>query len=263
MEAIALAIVALIGLVVGSFLNVLIYRVPLKKSIAWPSSTCPNCDEPIKKYDNIPVISYLILKGKCRSCDEAISLQYPAIELLSGGLTVISFLYFGITLSAVLSSFFLLVLLTVAAIDIKHKIIPNVIILPAIAVSAIIVVVGEIFGYESLPLVGRASLALAVIGFLAGGGLLLVIALLWRGGMGGGDIKLAGFMGIFLGPFVLLGLFAGFLFGSVAGVVSMAVFHKDRRDLIPFGPFLSLGAIIGLFFGPAILNWYLSASGLG
>lgn len=262
MEIIVLIIVAVIGLVIGSFLNVLIYRVPLKKSIAWPSSTCPNCNEPIKKYDNIPVISYLILKGKCRNCGEGISLQYPAIELLSGGLVVLSFLYFGITFQAILSSFFLLTLLTVAAIDIHHKIIPNVIILPSIIFSAVVVLVAEIFGYKSLPLVGQTSLVQAVIGFLAGGGLLLVIALLWRGGMGGGDIKLAGFMGIFLGPYVLMGLFAGFLFGSVAGLVAMAVFHKDRRDLIPFGPFLSLGAIVALFFGPAILNWYLSATGL-
>jgi len=262
METLVLAIVAVIGLIIGSFLNVLIYRVPIKKSIAWPSSTCPNCDERIKKYDNIPLLSYLILRGKCRSCGQAISPRYPAIELLSAILVVISFLYFGITLSAVLSSFFLLILLTVAVIDIGHKIIPNVIILPSIVISGIIAVVGEIFGYETLPLVGQASLVEAIIGFLAGGGLLFIIALLWRGGMGGGDIKLAGFMGIFLGRYVLMGLFAGFLFGSIAGLISMAVFHKDRRDLIPFGPFLSLGAIVALFFGPALLNWYLSASGL-
>ncbi len=262
MEIIAFAIIATIGLVIGSFLNVLIYRIPMKKSIVWPSSACPKCGEPIKKYDNIPVISYLILRGKCRSCGDPISFRYPLTELLSGGLVVISFLYFGITLQAVLSSFFLLVLLTVAMIDVKHKIIPNVIILPSIVISAVVAVAVEVFGFGGLPLVGRASIIEVVIGFLLGGGLLLIIALLWSGGMGGGDIKLAGFMGIFLGRYVLLGLFAGFLFGSVAGLIAMAVFHKNRRDLIPFGPFLSLGAIVALFVGPAILNWYLSATGL-
>lgn len=262
METLAYILTAIIGLIIGSFLNVVIYRVPEKKSIVRPASACPNCGEPIKRYDNIPVISYLVLRGKCRNCGNPISIQYPLVEVSTSALAVLSLVKFGITASFLLAAFFLIVLLTVTVIDLQRQIIPNAIIIPTTAVAGVLAVSGEFTGPKLLPLIGTASVIEAVIGFIGGGGLLLLIALLWKGGMGGGDIKLAAFMGIFLGRYVIMALFIGFLVGAVAGVISIAMFQKSRRDLLPFGPFLSLGAVVTLFLGTAILNWYLTLSGL-
>lgn len=263
METIILLPVAIFGLVIGSFINVLIYRVPEGKSIAWPASHCPGCLQPLKWYDNIPLVSFLWLRGKCRSCGQPISRQYPLVELASVLLAVLALLKFGLSYEFAAASFFLLVLLTVAVIDLQRQIIPNRIIIPAIVFSAGAAIVTALLRHEILPIVGKISWLEVLIGFIAGGGLLLVIAMIRPGGMGGGDIKLAALMGIFLGRYVLMSLFIGFLLGSLAGLVSMVFFHKNRRDLLPFGPFLSLGAVLTIFFGAALLNWYLGVTGLG
>lgn len=256
------AVAAIIGLSVGSFLNVLIYRVPEKLSIVSPPSHCPSCGKRLKWYDNIPVVSYLVLRGRCRQCGERISIQYLMVEATSAFLTVAAVYRFGAGTAAA-AVFFLLTLLTVSAIDLRLKIIPNRIIIPAMIVSAVASIIFFPLGREFLPLIGRANLPEAAIGFILGGGLLFLIALVWSGGMGGGDIKLGAFMGLFLGRYVLMALFFGFLLGSLAGLVSIALLHKGRKDMLPFGPFLALGSLLTLFFGVAILNWYLSVSGMG
>lgn len=263
------------GLVVGSFANVLIYRVPLKKSIVYPASHCPNCGTPIKWYDNIPVASYAVLSGKCRSCGKPISARYPAVELACGLLFAWSAYTYGLGLGglesvrAVLAAAFTTMLLVLAVIDLDHKILPDVIVLPAMVFGGAVVGAQWIAGVDVLPLVASAQLspwtsgfARAIFGFVLGGGVLLLIALPWRGkGMGGGDIKLMAMMGLFLGPFVLFDLFVGVFLGSVVGIYLIAVQKKSRKDLLPFGPFLVMGAYITLTWGEQIIMAYLGAIG--
>ena len=263
METAIFILIGIIGLVIGSFLNVLIYRVPEGKSIAWPASHCPNCDQPLKWRDNVPLLSFIILRGKCRSCGQPISWQYPLVELSAAVISIMALLKFDLSSAFLAAAFFMLVLLTVAVIDLQRQIIPNRIIIPAMIFSAAVALFTALIGRDFLPVAGRTSLLMAAVGFAAGGGLLLLVAVIRPGGMGGGDIKLAGFMGIFLGPYVIMALFIGFLLGSLAGLTSIILLHKSRRDLLPFGPFLSFGAILTLFFGGAILKWYLGLSGMG
>ncbi|MEW6188688.1 MAG: prepilin peptidase [Actinomycetota bacterium] len=244
------------GLAVGSFLNVCIYRLPRKESIIFPNSHCPHCGGVIKIYDNIPLVSYLLLKGRCRYCEGRISIQYPLVELLTGLLFLFCFLKFGPSTRFLSASFFTSILLLVAAIDLKHKIIPNKVILPALVIQAILVILSN-----------PQAMSSSLIGFFIGGGLLLLVALLAhlflrREGMGGGDIKLAAFLGIFLGWYVLIALFLGFLLGAIAGIALIIFKEMSRRDIIPFGPFLALGGLITLFFGPQIFHYYLSLCSL-
>ncbi|MDI6689414.1 MAG: prepilin peptidase [Actinomycetota bacterium] len=240
------------GLAIGSFLNVCIYRLPRKESIIFPSSHCPHCGRIIRAYDNIPLIGYLLLKGRCRYCKGRISIQYPLVELLTGLLFLFCFLKFGLSSGFLSASFFTSILLLVASIDLKHKIIPNKVILPALVVQFILVILSN-----------PQAIGSSLIGFFIGGGLLLLVALLAhlflrREGMGGGDIKLAAFLGIFLGWHVLTALFLGFLLGAISGIALIIFKGMSRKDIIPFGPFLALGGFITLFFGPQIFRYYLS-----
>lgn len=235
----------------GSFINVCIYRVPRGISIISPKSFCPNCKAPIKPYDNLPIISYIILCGKCRNCQATINLRYLAVELaaasISAGL-VAKFL-----LSPGLGPFFILamLLLTIAFIDLENKIIPDTLSLPGIAV-----------GLLSSLLLRQTPFFNSAIGALVGGGILYATALaaqaiLKQEGMGGGDIKLLAMIGSFLGwQKTLLTLFLAVFVGSITGGIYVLASGKGKREPIPFGPFLSLGAIISIFAGEELIAWY-------
>jgi len=251
----------LLGLMVGSFLNVCIYRIPHNESIIAPPSKCPKCKKPIKPWDNIPLLSYLMLSGKCRYCKEPISLMYPFVEFMTGILFALSFLKFNISLSLFSGLFFISVLIVVAFIDIKYLIIPNKVIYPAFLFALFFIVVA-FFNRQTLPLVGLKGPLLSIAGFLAGGIFLFIVAVAGekvfkQEVMGGGDIKLAAFLGIFLGWYVLLALLLGFLCGSVVGIILVILKRKGKKDFVPFGPSLALGGVITLFFGLQIYEFYM------
>jgi len=244
------------GTIVGSFLNVCICRMPKDESIVSPPSHCPYCDYQIRWYDNIPLVSYLLLRGKCRGCGSRISLQYPLVELLNGLLTLALFLRFGPTLTFITLFLFCSSLVVITFIDIEHQIIPDEISLPGI-------VLGFIFSFF-LPWQTWLN---SLLGILLGGGSLLLVAygyqwLTGKEGMGGGDIKLLAMMGAFLGwksiPFII---FASSLVGSVVGVTMMLIQKKDSKLAIPFGPYLAFGAILHIFYGRQIVQWYFGLSG--
>lgn len=244
------------GMVVGSFLNVCICRMPKNESIVFPPSHCPGCSYQICWYDNIPLLSYLFLRGKCRGCGVHISLQYPLVELLNGVLTLLLFLRFGPTLAFATLFLFCSALVVITFIDIEHQIIPDEISLSGIVVGFILSFF--IPGYSWLN---------SLLGILLGGGTLLLVAYVYqrltgKDGMGGGDIKLLAMMGAFLGwkavPFIL---FASSLIGSIVGVSIMLLQKKDSKLAIPFGPYLAVGAVLYIFYGRSLIRWYLGLSG--
>jgi len=247
-----IGIVFFYGICIGSFLNVCIFRIPASQSIVKPPSSCPKCRNKIKFYDNIPIFSYLILMGKCRYCQEKISIRYPLIELITGIIAILTYLSFGLTYTSLVYFIFMSTLLTVSMIDIDHQIIPDVISLPGIPVFFIAALfIPEITVVDS------------IIGIIAGGGSLYLVGLTYylikkTEGMGGGDIKLLAMIGGLIGwKGILFTVFAGSLAGSVIGFIIMATTRYMNMKLkIPFGPFLSLGAILYLFFGDLLINWY-------
>lgn len=251
METLTLAFVFAFGAIIGSFLNVCIARLPDGRSVVRPPSHCPNCQSFLAWYDNVPILSYLVLAGRCRTCRARISPIYPAVEILTGALAMALFLRLGPTLAFAGYFAFAAALIVITFIDLDHQIIPDVISLPGIAV-------GLAFSLLS-PLVTPLD---AILGVLVGGGLLLSIAWLyqaWRGqeGMGGGDVKLLAMIGAFLGwQSIFVTLFVGSVIGSVIGVAVMAYQRADSKLAIPFGPFLACGALVYLFFGDRILAYY-------
>ncbi|MCL4499107.1 MAG: prepilin peptidase [Chloroflexi bacterium] len=255
----------LFGLAIGSFLNVCIYRIPAGLSLVHPPSRCPACETPVRPVDNVPLLSFLLLKGKCRSCGAPISWRYPAVEALTGVVFVLLYARFGMSINALAGIFFASVVIVVSFIDLDTERIPNKVILPAIAAGAALIV-PDFVGYKILPLVGGGALH-SIAGFFVGGGSLLIIALaaplfFKKDAMGGGDIKLAAFIGLFLGVYSLLALFFSFLIGAIAGVFLLARGSRGRSDTIPFGPYLAIGAIIVTLGGPELWRFYLAASGL-
>jgi leader peptidase (prepilin peptidase)/N-methyltransferase len=240
------------GLVLGSFLNVCIHRIPLRKSIINPPSSCPRCGERINFYDNIPLISYMVLRGRCRHCRQPIPVRYPLVELIMGLLSVSLFIRYHLSHQYFLFLLFTASLVLISFIDMGHKIIPDVISIPGIIAGLLAsAIFRHITWYDSL------------IGILGGGGILYLVALVFKRltgkeGMGGGDIKLLAMIGAWMGwkaiPFVIL---AGSLTGALIGGVSLALAGKGLGTRIPFGPFLALGALVQLFFGREILSWYL------
>ncbi len=241
-----------VGLCIGSFVNVLIYRLPLGKSVVRPPSACPNCGASIRWYDNIPVLSYLILCGKCRHCRARISPRYPFVEITTGVLSLTLFLQHGVSWTYLFYFIFVSALIAVIFIDFDHQIIPDVITYPGIAI-----------GFISSLLLPNITYKDSLIGIILGGGILYLTALAYlafakREGMGGGDIKLLAMIGAFLGwqamPFTIL---ISALLGSLVGIIAMLKTGKDTKMAIPFGPFLSIGAILYLFWGKRITQWYL------
>ena len=244
------------GMVVGSFLNVCICRMPNKESVVSPPSHCPHCDYQICWYDNIPLVSYLLLRGKCRGCGAHISLQYPLVELLNGVLTLFVFFKFGPTLEFAVWFLFCSALVVITFIDIEHQIIPD-----EISLSGI--VVGFVLSFFMKDHTWMNSL----LGILLGGGSLLLVAYIYqrltgKDGMGGGDIKLLAMMGAFMGwkaiPFII---FASSLVGSLVGVSIMLLQKKNSKLAIPFGPYLAFAAVLYIFYGEPLIRWYLGVSG--
>lgn len=244
------------GAIVGSFLNVCIYRLPREESIVFPGSHCPHCKISLRFYDNIPIISYILLRGKCRHCHHFISLQYPIIE----GITALSFLFifihFGISLNSLIYFAFISALIVITVIDLYHQIIPDVLSLPGIGIGLLAsLVLPNITFWESL------------IGIISGGGILLLVAsgyqwLFKREGMGGGDVKLLAMIGAFLGwKSVFLTIILSSFIGSFVGIILILIKGKNFKYAIPFGPFLSLGAVISLFYQSEIISWYLRYRG--
>lgn len=240
-----LIILFLVGAAIGSFLNVCIYRLPRKESVIAPASHCPSCDMPLKWYENIPLLSYAVLRGKCRRGGEAIPIRYPLVELLNATLYVLAGLKFDATLPLLPALLFISALIVIFFIDLEHYIIPNVVVLPVAVVGLAANIAIDPDRWLELLLAGSLSAAF-----------FLVVVLIKPGGMGMGDVKLAGMLGFFLGRQVLVGLFTGFLTGAVVGVALMAAGRKGRKSRIPFGPFLAIGALVALFFGQQLLDWY-------
>ncbi len=243
----------LFGLIIGSFINVCIYRLPRNESVVFPPSSCTKCKNKIRPWDNIPVISFLLLRGKCRFCRTPISSKYPLVELLHGIGFLFIFHEFGLSFQTPIYLLFFSSLVAVIFIDLSHQIIPDVITLPGI-------VIGVLAASTILP----PGLLNSLIGLLLGGGLfylvaVLSLAILKKEGMGGGDIKLIAMIGAFLGwQAVLLTIFLAALSGSIVGVSMILMKGRNRADLIPFGPYLALGAMTTLFWGRGILTWYFS-----
>ena len=248
--------VFIFGALVGSFLNVCICRIPREESIVFPPSHCPKCNYRLPFYDNVPIISYLLLGGKCRSCRAPISWQYPLVELLNALLTLLLFMKFGPSPLFLVMFLFCCAMVVITFIDLEHQIIPDVISLSGI-------VAGFILSFFFTDLGWKNSL----LGILAGGGSLYLVAASYqlitgKEGMGGGDIKLLAMMGAFFGlksiPFII---FVSSLVGSVIGITVMLIRKKDTKLAIPFGPFLAFGAILYLFFGRQLIHWYLDMGG--
>ena len=242
----ALAAAALApGLALGSFLNVVAARVPLRRSIVSPPSACMSCAAEIAWYDNIPLVSYAVLRGRCRGCSARIPLRYPAVELVTGLLVAACVLAFGLTLDAAVAAFFCAALVAVSATDLEHRIIPNRVVIPAAAV----VLVAQTLLHPS------PEWTLAA---LAASGFLLAAAIAYPAGMGMGDVKLALLMGAMLGRTVPVALMAGMFLALVPSAVLLARHGTAARKMgIPFGPFLALGSVFALFAGEAVLDWYL------
>jgi leader peptidase (prepilin peptidase)/N-methyltransferase len=254
--------VFIFGAVVGSFLNVCICRLPRNESIVFPPSHCPNCDFKIPFYDNIPILSYLVLRGRCRSCKGRISFQYPIVELLNALLTLFLFIKFGASLTFLVLFIFCSALVVITFIDLEHQIIPDVISLPGIPLGFVSSFFISDLYHEGMVLGWKSSLT----GIVVGGGSLWLVAHIYelitkKEGMGGGDIKLLAMMGAFFGwkgvPFII---FVSSLAGSVIGITVMLIQKKNSKLAIPFGPFLALGAILYIFFGGQLIHWYLSLS---
>jgi leader peptidase (prepilin peptidase)/N-methyltransferase len=240
------AIAAPLGLLIGSFLNVVAYRLPRGESLLWPASHCPGCEQPIKPYDNVPVLSWLLLRGKCRSCGERISPRYPAIELLTAVAFGAIVLLNGVDTDLIWELPFAAMLIAVAGIDLEHRIIPNKVMLP----SAVFAVAAAI----ALRPDDVAELGIAGVAAFAA---FLLAALAYPAGMGMGDVKLAGVMGLFLGTAVIPSLFIAFLAGTIAGVAVIARHGSaGRKKGVPFGPFLALGGLIGLLCGADLIDLY-------
>jgi leader peptidase (prepilin peptidase)/N-methyltransferase len=256
--------VFILGAIIGSFLNVCIYRVPRNESIVRPASRCTSCGRPVRFYDNIPVLSYIFLLGKCRYCKAKFSLRYPLIELLNAVLYVLVLRRFGMDSPGVLAVYFVFVsvLLIIFFIDLDYQIIPNSITMPGIPLAIVLgsaILPDPFYGNELLG--PRGALA----GFAAGGGFFYLVAILGKAvfkkdAMGGGDIKMMAMVGGLLGwKGVLLTTFMGSLSGSVIGISLILLKGREWGSRIPFGPYLAIGALISLICGRDILRWYFHA----
>jgi len=246
-------VVFIFGLCIGSFLNVCIYRLPESKSIVQPRSMCPHCGALIRFYDNIPILSYIALKRKCRHCSASIALRYPVVELISGVFALGVYLKYGIGPETLIYFGFIASLLVITFIDIDHRIIPDVITLPGI----------PIFFAASFAL-RQISFVESILGILVGGGSLFLVAWLYhlltkKEGMGGGDIKLLAMIGAVIGwKGVLFTIFVASAVGTLAGMLIMLKTRKTMKLAVPFGPFLAIGGITYILFGPQLINWYFN-----
>ncbi|GAC1312123.1 MAG: A24 family peptidase [Acidimicrobiales bacterium] len=245
----------LLGLCVGSFLNVVIYRVPRRESVVRPRSKCPTCETPIAERDNIPVVSWLLLRGRCRSCKSRIRARYPLVELASAALFVAAGIHFSHSWALPAYCVFFASLLAITVIDFDHFIIPNRVIYPTLFITAPLLLAAAALGGDWV----RAEHA--AMGGVAGFVALFAVHVISPRGMGFGDVRLAGVIGMMLGwlglAFVALALFLSFLLASVIGIGLMVTRIKGRKEAVPFGPFMAAGALIAALWGRAILDAYL------
>jgi leader peptidase (prepilin peptidase)/N-methyltransferase len=245
------AIAAAFGALVGSFLNVCIYRLPLGKSVAWPASACPHCGRLLSWYENIPVVSWLLLRGRCRTCAAAIGVRYPAIEALTAAMFGLAWWYYGPSVLLASRLVFGCALIVLFAIDLEHHLLPNVITLPGIAV-------GFVFSFFAEP-----GWMASLIGALVGGGSLFGVAEVYyrirhEEGLGMGDVKMLAMVGAFLGwKLTLLTLMLASLSGTVIGLLLIVSGRGGMKYALPFGTFIALGAAAAATVGPAVVDWYL------
>jgi leader peptidase (prepilin peptidase)/N-methyltransferase len=233
-----------LGALLGSFANVLIYRLPREESIVWPGSRCPACQSPIRAWDNIPIVSFFALRGRCRSCGAAISPRYPLVEALTGLLVAVVWTVVEGGVGRAAATVFVFLLVVITFIDLDHQLILDRVSLPGIVVG---------LGFAAL----QSRFVPAFASAAGAAALIMTIVVVSRGGMGGGDIKLAALMGAFLGwPGIAVGVFAGVMIGGVFGIGLLATGRRGRKDAIPFGPALAAGAVVALFWGGAIARWY-------
>ncbi len=239
---------AVLGAVFGSFLNVVAYRLPRGESLSRPRSRCPGCLTPVRPYDNVPVLSWLLLRGKCRACRAPISARYPLVEAGTGALCALVVLAKGPDEDALLGLALVLLLVPVTLIDLDHQIIPNRLML-----------IGAVLAPPLVLLTAPDALVEHLVAAVAAGGFFLVAVLAYPRGMGMGDVKLAFVLGLFLGRDVGPALFVALIAGTLVGaaVIARKGVADGRRTKVPFGPFLALGAIVALFAGDAMVEWYL------
>lgn len=268
-----------IGTAIGSFLNVVIHRVPLEESVVFPSSACPKCKNDIKFYDNIPILSWLILGGKCRNCKSPISARYPAIELLTGLIFLLAAWQIGFNFFLPVALIFFSAIIALIFIDAEHMILPNVITFPLLGFALLVRLIFPLFfsanyfsdiNYYPLNLLSEypawfISLCGAILGGLVGGGSLWLVGEIWKrlrgvDAMGLGDVKMLFGVGALLGwRLTLLTIFLGAFTGAVAGILVIAKQkNKDLQTQIPFGIFLGIGSILALLFGEQLISWYIS-----
>lgn len=250
MNTVCLIFVFIFGLVIGSFINVCIYRIPNGKSIVFPGSSCPSCGERIRAIDLIPVVSYILLRAKCRICREPISVKYPLVELLTAVLFTALYIHFEFTYSFLIYAAIASILIMIFFIDLEHMIIPDGL---NLAVGLLGIVLNIIH-----PDTSYAYIAInMILGILLGGGLFFILACF--GAMGGGDIKLMAALGVVFGWKVLIPLmFLSFIMGGIIGIILLVFKIKKMKDMIPFGPYITIAGIISIFYGTYIIDWYIN-----
>lgn len=240
-------IILTLGLLIGSFLNVCIYRIPRGESISFPPSHCPKCSNNLKPIDLIPVLSFIWTKGKCRYCSEKISRRYPLVEILNSAIYLILYLKFSMSILFIKYAILASILIVISFIDYDHQIIPDEIIIFGIILSFIPHIVDNF----------KVNILNGLIGLLIGGGLFFIIAIITNA-MGGGDIKLMGMLGFSLGyKYILLITFLSFIIGAVVSLILIGIKIKSRKDFIPFGPFIAMATLVTIYCGDEIINWYI------
>ena len=245
-------VAGLLGLIAGSFLNVVIHRVPRRQSVVWPASHCPACGESIEPRDNVPLLSYVLLRGRCRNCNARISPRYPLVEALTGILFAGTAYEFGLGLELLSALALVLVLVALAVTDLEHRLLPNAIVGPA-----------ALIGFTLSVLESPERWWIYVVSALAVAGGLFALALAYPGGMGMGDVKMGGMLGAFLGPYAALAVFLGALCGAITGGILMVVGKLRRRHALPFGVFMAIGGMVVLFVGPELWGLYLDLARRG
>lgn len=244
-------LIFLLGIILGSFLNVCIYRIPSKESILCPSSNCPNCSTPLHWYDLIPLLSYIIQRGKCRYCGHRISLQYPIVEFLNGLLYLVLYNRYGLNIHFVFYAIIFSILIVISFIDLYYQIIPD-------SLNILILIIGIIYEVLNLKLYNISLKPINnLLGLLIPSIFFILITIVSKGGMGGGDAKLIGTLGFILGiKKVLLNMFLAFILGAIISIFLLIFKIKERKDPIPFGPFICVAFIITILWGQQLINWY-------
>ena len=265
-----LCLLGVLGLVFGSFANVVIWRFPRGESLSSPPSHCPRCGHPIRWRDNIPVLSWVLLRGACRDCGQPISGRYPLVEIASGGLWVLAGVLYGFSPRAGVAAVLFYLLLILSMIDLDTMRLPNPLVALAAAIGAAALLVSQFTMLDAAPLTPTSwtPVVAGIVGVVLGGGLSLAIASAYRAvrkatGFGMGDVKLLGALGLYFGGYVLMVLFFGSLIGAIVGL-ALATSSREslRTKRIPFGPMLAIGAIVTAAVGPALWAWYLGLTGL-